>query len=81
MSLDALGEDVADLLMRIQEDMLIAARERREQHSIRHHISYDDFRALMDGKGAFVYAGWCGDAAMRRADQGRHQGNDPRAAR
>jgi prolyl-tRNA synthetase len=63
VSLDALGEDVADLLMRIQEDMLIAARERREQHSVRHAISYDDFRALMDGEGAFVYAGWCGDGA------------------
>ncbi|HWH49957.1 MAG TPA: proline--tRNA ligase [Gemmatimonadaceae bacterium] len=63
VSLDALGEDVADLLMRIQEDMLIAARERREQHSVRHAISYDDFRGLMDGEGAFVYAGWCGDPA------------------
>ena len=28
-----------------------------------HAISYDDFRALMDGEGGFVYAGWCGDAA------------------
>jgi prolyl-tRNA synthetase len=62
VSLDTIGEDVADLLMRIQEDMLIAARERREQHSVRQRISYDDFRALMDGAGAFVYAGWCGDA-------------------
>ena len=35
VSLDTLGEDVAELLMRIQEDMLIAARERREQNSIR----------------------------------------------
>ena len=40
--------------------MLIAARERREQNSIRKRISYDDFRALMEGPGAFVYAGWCG---------------------
>jgi len=59
VSLDTVGEDVNELLMRIQEDMLIAARERREQNSIRHRISYDDFRALMDDKGAFVYAGWC----------------------
>ena len=55
-----IGEDVNELLMRIQEDMLIAARERREQNSIRQRISYDDFRELMDGDGAFVYAGWCG---------------------
>jgi prolyl-tRNA synthetase len=59
VSLDTIGEDVNELLMRIQEDMLIAARDRREQNSIRHRISYDDFRALMDDKGAFVYAGWC----------------------
>ena len=59
VSLDTIGEDVNELLMRIQEDMLIAARERREQNSIRKRISYDDFRALMDDKGGFVYAGWC----------------------
>jgi prolyl-tRNA synthetase len=59
VSLDTIGEDVNELLMRIQEDMLIAARERREQNSIRKRISYDDFRSLMDGKGGFVYAGWC----------------------
>jgi prolyl-tRNA synthetase len=46
--------------MRVQEDMLIAARERREANSIRYKISYDDFKTLMDGKGGFVYAGWCG---------------------
>jgi prolyl-tRNA synthetase len=62
ISLDTVGEDVAELLMRIQEDMLIAARERREHNSIRHRISYGDFRELMDGKGGFVYAGWCGSA-------------------
>lgn len=59
VSLDTLGEDVSELLMRIQDDMLIAARERREQNSVRHRISYDDFKSLMDDKGAFVYAGWC----------------------
>ncbi|MGE5732605.1 MAG: His/Gly/Thr/Pro-type tRNA ligase C-terminal domain-containing protein, partial [Gemmatimonas sp.] len=62
VSLDTVGEDVAELLMRLQEDMLIAARERREHNSIRHRISYDDFRELMNGKGGFVYAGWCGSA-------------------
>jgi len=59
VSLDTIGEDVSELLMRIQDDMLIAARDRREQNSIRKQISYDDFRALMEGKGGFVYAGWC----------------------
>jgi prolyl-tRNA synthetase len=62
ISLDTVGEDVAELLMRVQQDMLIAARERREQNSVRHRISYGDFRELMEGKGGFVYAGWCGSA-------------------
>src|SRR5438067_5269614 len=39
VSLDTLGEDVAELLMKIQEDMLITARERREQNSVRGKIS------------------------------------------
>ena len=63
VALSTLGENLARLLSAIQSDMLIAARERREQHSIREHISYDRFREVMEGEGAFVYAGWCGDAA------------------
>ena len=63
VSLDTLGEDVAELLMKVQEDMLITARERREQNSVRGGITYDRFRELMDGEGGFVYAGWCGDPA------------------
>ena len=66
-SLDTLGEDVAEALIRIQEDMLIAARERRESNSIRERISYDKFREVMDGNGAFVYAGWCGNGACEAA--------------
>lgn len=62
VSLNTLGEDVAELLSRIQADMLITARERREQHSMRGEVSYDMFREVMDGEGAFVYAGWCGGA-------------------
>jgi prolyl-tRNA synthetase len=61
VSLDTIGEDTAELLIRIQEDMLIAARERREANSIRERISYDKFRQIMEGDGAFVYAGWCGN--------------------
>ena len=61
ISLDTVGEEVEDVLELIQESMLIIARERRERHSVRKPISYDDFRQLMEGEGAFVYAGWCGD--------------------
>ncbi len=66
-SLNTLGEDVAELLVRVQEDMLIAARERREGNSIRERITYDRFREVMDGDGAFVYAGWCGNPACETA--------------
>ena len=66
-SLDTIGEDVSEALIRIQEDMLIEARERREANSVREPISYDKFRELMDGKGGFVYAGWCGSADCETA--------------
>jgi len=67
VSLDTIGEDVKDLLVKVQGDMLAAARERREANSIRERISYDKFREVMDGQGAFVYAGWCGDGACEAA--------------
>lgn len=59
-SLNTIGEDIHDLLSTMQEDMLIAAQDRREANSIRGEITYDRFREIMDGEGAFVYAGWCG---------------------
>jgi prolyl-tRNA synthetase len=61
-SLNSLGEDVNDLLMRIQTDMLASARDRQDQNSVRGSITYARFREIMDGDGAFVYAGWCGSA-------------------
>ena len=60
VSLLAIGEEVHDRLLAMQDDMLVAARERREHNSVRRGIDYDEFRALMEGAGAFVYAGWCG---------------------
>jgi prolyl-tRNA synthetase len=62
VTLDTIGEDAADLLSRIQVDMLSAARERQDRNSIRGEITYDRFRDVMEGAGAFVYAGWCGGA-------------------
>jgi prolyl-tRNA synthetase len=60
VNLDNVGEEAAELLQRIQDDMLEAARDRREKNSRRGKISYDDFKALMEGPGGFVYAGFCG---------------------
>jgi prolyl-tRNA synthetase len=44
-------------------DMLVAAHDRREANSVRGNTSYDRFREIMEGEGAFVYSGWCGDAS------------------
>jgi prolyl-tRNA synthetase len=61
-SLDTIGESINDLLSVIQENLLETARSRREQNSMRGPITYDRFREVMEGDGAFVYAGWCGSA-------------------
>jgi len=66
VTLDSVGEDVADLLSVIQTDMRVAAYERREANSIRGGISYDRFREVMKGDGAFVYAGFCGSEACEQ---------------
>ena len=47
--------------------MRAAALERRERNTLRGEITYDRFREVMDGEGAFVFAGWCGDAACEAA--------------
>ena len=60
--IDTIGESIHELLSAIQGNLLETARARREQNSVRGDISYDRFRQIMDGDGAFVYAGWCGSA-------------------
>lgn len=64
LAMDTLPESVAGVLSTMQADLLRAARQRREAHSVREPISYQAFRELMDGEGAFVYAGWNGDPAV-----------------
>jgi prolyl-tRNA synthetase len=64
LPLDGLPTAVGALLEDIQASMLAAARERREANSIREPITYGRFRELMEGDGAFVYAGWNGDPAV-----------------
>jgi len=63
VSLDAIGEEVAELLSRMQGDMLAAARERLDPRTHRGVTSYDQFKEIMDA-GGFVYAGWNGDPAV-----------------
>ncbi|MDP1862028.1 MAG: proline--tRNA ligase [Gemmatimonadaceae bacterium] len=64
LPLAGLPEAVAELLSTIQGDMLHAAVVRREANSVREHVSYDRFKEIMEGDGAFVYAGWNGDPAV-----------------
>jgi prolyl-tRNA synthetase len=67
VTLDSIGEDVADLLSIMQTDMRVSAFERREANSIREEITYDRFREIMEGDGGFVYAGWCGSTECEAA--------------
>jgi prolyl-tRNA synthetase len=64
LSLDGLAPALAALLTGMQDGMFEAAKARREAHSVREPITYDKFRELMEGEGAFVYAGWNGDPAV-----------------
>jgi prolyl-tRNA synthetase len=64
ISLEALRAELPVILDTIQADMLAAARARLEANTIRERISYDRFKDVMDGPGAFVYAGWNGDPAV-----------------
>jgi prolyl-tRNA synthetase len=45
-----------------QQMLYERARERREANSYRGVDSYSRFREILDGKGGFVYTGWCGSA-------------------
>jgi prolyl-tRNA synthetase len=64
LSLDGVATSVGAVLDDIQKQMLSDARARREANSVREPMTYDKFRELMEGDGAFVYAGWNGDPAI-----------------
>jgi prolyl-tRNA synthetase len=64
VSFDALRTELPVVLEAMQNEMLTAARARLEANSIRERVSYDRFKEIMDGEGAFVYAGWNGDPAV-----------------
>jgi prolyl-tRNA synthetase len=67
VALDAVTASIDPLLTRMQSDMLAAARARREEHSVRGAVTYERFREIMEGEGAFVYAGWCGESDCEAA--------------
>ena len=67
VTLDSIGEDIADLLNMIQTDMTVEAFERREANSHRGAITYDRFREIIEADGGFVYAGFCGSGECEQA--------------
>jgi prolyl-tRNA synthetase len=58
------AESVAKLLDTIHADLFVAAKARREAKTVRGIGSYGEFKEIMNGEGAFVYAGWNGDPAV-----------------
>jgi prolyl-tRNA synthetase len=57
--MDGLAGVVAGLLDTIQRALFDRAVTFREEHTTR-AASYDEFKALMEGRPGFVIAGWCG---------------------
>ena len=57
----ALAEEIPALLARMQDELLAGARDRREACTARGVESMEEFRAIIDGPGGFVFTGWCGD--------------------
>ena len=59
--MDGLDGRIPDLLEEIQAALLRRALEFRESHTSR-ATSYEEFKAMMEGRPGFVIAGWCGGA-------------------
>jgi len=61
-----LGDRLRAMLDAIQDELLAAARDRRDAASVRGVEDYSDFRSLMEGQGGFVFTGWCGDSVCEQ---------------
>ena len=59
VSLDNIEEELSSLLDKIQQQMYDAALENRESKTSTAK-TYDEFKSLIDEKGGFVKAMWCG---------------------
>jgi prolyl-tRNA synthetase len=59
--MDGLAPAVVRLLDEIQQALYDRALKYREEHTQR-ASSYDEFKAIMEGRPGFVIAGWCGSA-------------------
>src|SRR4051794_16292771 len=62
LAMDGLPQRIAQLLEEIQTNLLHRALAFRAEHTQR-VATYDEFKAVMEGRPGFVIAPWCGDAA------------------
>jgi prolyl-tRNA synthetase len=62
LPIDGLPATIRTLLDEIQAGLLARAREFRDSHTSA-TSSYDEFKAVMEGRPGFVQAPWCGSAA------------------
>jgi len=60
VSLDNIEEEVENHLERIQQEMLGAALKNREEKT-NVAVTYDEFKDIVENKGGFVKAMWCGN--------------------
>lgn len=56
-----LGSALAGLLHRLQDQMLVGARERREEFTVRGVTDYREYTVALEERGGFFFTGWCGD--------------------
>src|SRR5262245_45400489 len=61
LSMDGLADRITALLDEVQKNLFEKARAFREEHTQR-ASTYDEFKALMEGRPGFVIAPWCGAA-------------------
>jgi prolyl-tRNA synthetase len=59
--MDGLAERLRTLLDDVQKNLFERARQFRDEHTQR-VVSYDELKAVMDGRPGFVIAPWCGSA-------------------
>ena len=60
VSLDNIEEELSNLLDKIQQQKYDAAHQNRESKTSS-AVSYDEFKSIIEEKGGFVKAMWCGD--------------------
>jgi prolyl-tRNA synthetase len=58
---ETLADEIPALLARMQDELLAGAKGHREESTTRGVESLDEFRAIVDGPGGFVFTGCCGE--------------------